>query len=89
VTTAAETVETAEATTAAAAETDATKAAAETDATKAATTEAAAETDATKAAVILAEEETPLLVPLRSRLRALTSPTTTTICHFDTLVSKA
>jgi hypothetical protein len=80
-------VETAEATTVAA-ETDATKAAAETDATKAATTEAAAETDATKAA-ILAEEETPLLVPLRSRLQALTSPTTTTICHFDILVSKA
>jgi hypothetical protein len=88
VTTAAETVETAEATTVAAAETDATKAAAETDATRAAaTTEAAAETDATKAA-ILAEEETPLLVPLRSRLRALTSPTTTTICHFEPLVSK-
>jgi hypothetical protein len=89
VTTAAETVETVAATTAAAAETDATKEAAETDATKeAATTAVAAETDATKAA-ILAEEETPLLVPLRSRLRALTSPTTTTICHFDPLGSKA
>jgi hypothetical protein len=71
-------------------ETDETKVAAETDATKeAATTAVAAETDATKAAVILAEEETPLLVPLRSRLRALTSPTTTTICHFDPLGSKA
>ena len=79
---AAETVEIAEAT-AAAAETDATKVAAETDATKEATT-AAAETDATKVAA-----ETPLLVPLRSRLRALTSPTTTTICHFEPLVSKA
>jgi hypothetical protein len=85
VTTAAETV----AATTAAVATDETKVAAETDATKeAATTEAAAETDATKAA-ILAEEETPLLVPLRSRLRALTSPTTTTICHFDPLGSKA
>jgi hypothetical protein len=80
--------ETAAATTAAVA-TDETKVAAETDATKeAATTAVAAETDATKAA-ILAEEETPLLVPLRSRLRALTSPTTTTICHFDPLGSKA
>jgi hypothetical protein len=76
--------------TTAAVETDETKVAAETDATKeAATTAVAAETDATKAAVILAEEETPLLVPLRSRLRALTSPTTTTICHFDPLGSKA
>jgi len=80
--------EIAEATVAAAAATDATKVAAETDATKEATTAVAAETDATKA-VILAEEETPLLVPLRSRLRALTSPTMTTICHFDILVLKA
>jgi hypothetical protein len=85
--TAAETVEIAEAT-AAAAETDATKVAAETDATKEATTAAAAETDATKV-VILEEEETPSLVPLRSRLQALISPTTTTICHFELLVSKA
>ena len=83
---AAETVEIAEAT-AAAAETDATKVAAETDATKEATTAAAAETDATKA-VILAVG-IPLLVPLRSRRLALTRPTTTTICHFEPLVSKA
>ena len=47
---AAETVEIAEATAAAAAETDATKVAAETDATKEATTAVAAETDATKVA---------------------------------------